>query len=73
MIDDTDMTNEEFDAAMEESEPVDIVTVPLRRRSLPERLRYLAEKLEGEPSESDVVGVAIGLTLIADELSGEEG
>lgn len=45
------------------------MTETIRRRSLPDSLRWLADKLEADPvSEADRAGVAITLRSLADEI-----
>ncbi len=40
----------------------------IRRRSLPNSLRYLARKLDGPLTDGERAGVALTLTSLADEL-----
>jgi hypothetical protein len=53
-----------------------VVSVPLTRRPIPERLRLLAKSLEdvfdngSQDIPTKIVAVIIGMLLIADELEG---
>jgi hypothetical protein len=46
----------------------------IRRRSLPDSLRYLADKLDsGTLSDAERLGVAVALQTIADEITSAHG
>lgn len=45
------------------------MTETIRRRSLPDSLRWLADKLDGTLTEADRAGVAVTLHALADEIT----
>jgi hypothetical protein len=48
--------------------------VPLTRRTVPDRLRYLARRLDNEPCNAiTVLAVVMSLHVLADELESSEG
>lgn len=53
--------------------PADHIAIPIRIRTIPDRLRWLALHLADEGEKPGVrLGVAVGLGLIANEMDGAE-